>query len=115
MSDFLVVNSVVIPVAWPDGAESPVEEIGDSGRAFLGNMLSSVRARKSTWPVRTRPLTLTERGTLRTALESTPPVACSGDLLGGSVSCTVVILSDNVITIAGGARRRVIRFELHQV
>lgn len=111
---FLVVGGVTVPVVYPDGAENEVEEIGDMERAFAGNMLSSIRARKNTWPVQTRPLTSSERTALRAALVGTPPIACSGDLLGGSVNCVAVLQSDNVVSVAAG-RRYILAFELHEI
>lgn len=111
---FLIVGGVTIPVAWPDGEDNDIEEIGDRERAFAGNLLSSIRARKNTWSIRTRLLTTTERDAIRAVLEETPPIACSGDMLGGFVNCAAAIHSDVMTTVSAG-RRCVLSFDLIEI
>jgi hypothetical protein len=112
---FLVVAGITVPVAWPEGAPAnEVVEIGDRMRAFDGTMLSSIRARKREQPVITHPMALAARDTLRAVLTGSPPITCSGDLLGGSGSYDASGLSDRVITGSGG-RHYVLSFVLHEI
>lgn len=88
---FLVVGGVAVPAS-PSDATEEIVEIGDRGRAFDGSMLASIRARKRVWTIATVPMTIAAAATLRTQLISTS-VSCSGDLLGGSVTCFPEIVS----------------------
>src|SRR5947209_751550 len=91
----LIVGGVTVPVQAPTSAQQQDEEVGGSrARMFSGLMRSTVRAFKRSWPITTRLLTATERTNVRAALRGTPPVACSGDVLGGSVNCFTQITND---------------------
>lgn len=85
----LVVGGVTVTVAV--GQREPPTVIGDSGRALDGTMLSTVRARKKRWSVTTSPMSQADAATLEAALVATPPVTCSGDLLGASTSCHIEV------------------------
>lgn len=115
MADFLVVESITVPVAWPDGADSQVQEVGDRARAFDGTLLASIRALKGTWPIRTRPMDPNDADTLYAALISAPDLDCSGDLLGGSMTCNAEVHGRPVITVANNERRAVLSFTLHEI
>lgn len=101
----LVVGSFTVPVKGPDGAQQVDDEIGgDRTRMFTGQMRQTVRAVKQSWQVTTRYLTASDRTTLFTQLRSTPPVACSGDLLGGSVNCFAKVTAEQKVWKKGEIR-----------
>jgi hypothetical protein len=112
---FLIVNGQTVPVA-VDGASMEVELIGDRARAFDGTMRSVRRATKRRWKVKTTPMTLAETTQLTTTLTTAaPPIACSGDLLGGTVSCDGEITSVVFSPAPSGVPRRAVEFILHEV
>jgi hypothetical protein len=111
---FLIVNGQTVPVA-VDGASMEQELIGDRARAFDGTMRSTRRATKRRWKVKTTPMTSAEATLLTTSLLNTPPVTCSGDLLGGSVPCDPEITSVVFSPAPGGVPRRAVEFVLHEV
>ncbi len=78
-----------VPVAMdPSAARREKDhEVGERRRAYDGTMHTSIRGRKRSWNIRTPPLLRATADSLYSALEATPPLACSGDLLGGAVSC----------------------------
>lgn len=103
-----------VPVALEKGAaERDTTEVGGRRRAYSGAMHSTIRARKRSWPVRTRPMLLADADSLEAALEAAPPLACSGDLLGGATSCHYEARKASDMNYAGG-RRRVLEFTLHE-
>lgn len=83
---FLVVAGVTVPVALNTTQGAPVEA-GERVRAWDNSMLATIRDRKKEWQVTTRPIPRADANTLEAALNGTPPLACSGDLLGGAVNC----------------------------
>ena len=77
-----------VPVALdPAAAVLEYDEVGGRERAYSGAMHSTIRARPRKWTIRTRPMLRADGDSLVSALEGTQPLACSGDLLGGAVSC----------------------------
>jgi hypothetical protein len=108
---FLIVAGVTVPVE-PGGGERGIVEIGDRGRAFDGSMLASIRARKRVWNVTTAPMSSTDMGTLYTALLAAT-VSCSGDWMGGSVTCFPEITGGPPVKTAAG-HREVLSFILHE-
>lgn len=111
---YLVVNGVTIPVQLDDGDEEDVIEVGDRGEAFDGTALSSVRSVKSRWRFRTGPVDAATAAAIKAAVLATPPIACSGDVLGAAVSCHGIYRGRRGQTIAGGARRFRLQFELRE-
>lgn len=111
----LVVGAVTVKVAAEGGFERDVEETGERGRMQDATMREIVRARKSSYRVRTIPLTLSDRDALIAALNSTTrPVACSGDLLTASTTCFPQFLGEKPEAFAGGTTRYVVSFMLHE-
>jgi hypothetical protein len=109
---FLIVNGITVPVA-VDGAQVEMELIGDRARAFDGTMRSTRRATKRRWKVKTAPMASADA--LLTSLLAAPPIACSGDLLGASLSCDAEVTSVTYSPAPGGLSRRAIEFILHEV
>ena len=93
---FLVVAGVTVPVALNTTSGAPVEA-GERVRAWDNSMLSTVRDFKDEWQVTTALMLRADADTLKAALQGTPPLTCSGDLLGGSVSCHAVITGERYV------------------
>lgn len=106
----LVVGGVTVPVA-PDGASEEAELIGDRDRMFDGTMREVSDGLKRRWPIATTPMAAADYATLRAVLVGTPPVTCSGDILGATVSCFVEMGGATPGKVAG-TLRRVLRFTL---
>lgn len=87
------------------------KEVGDRERAFDGTMRETIRTRKRSWRVTTHPMIRSDANALETELESTPPLTCAGDFLGGTVSCHAKILNWASMMLAG-SEHVVIEFEL---
>jgi hypothetical protein len=94
-------NDISVAAASP---ERDREEIGRRERSFDGTMRSSVRARKNSWRVMTTWYTRANADTLLAALEGSPPLAASGDLLGGSVNVHVSAIKTTHRPFADGER-----------
>jgi hypothetical protein len=113
MSTFLAVGGVAIPVAVAGAADVEYQDIGgEVVRAYAGSLISSVKARARVWRLTTTPLAA--GAPALAALRSTAAVTCTGDYIGGAVSCRVRSLRERVITTALG-RRWVVECELHEV
>lgn len=109
---WLVVDSFTVPVSVSSGASvGRRPTIGQQGRAVSGAMRSSVVARKGAWDFQTAPISTSDRNTLKTKLEGTPPLTCSGDALGASTDCYVEAGSYEERPIPG-ADRWVVAFTL---
>lgn len=98
---FLVVAGITVPCIAP-GATKDIERLGTSTRAFSGNLRSAVRAEKRQWEVLTSMLTQAEATTLEAAVANAAQVACSGDLLGGAVTCEVTVGKQQYPPFQGG-------------
>lgn len=83
---FLIVGGITVPVAASTTPSRSEDEIGDRARAFDGTMRQTVRATKYNYSVQTKPIIKTDADALVTAVKATPPITCSGDLLGASGS-----------------------------
>lgn len=115
MAAYLTIEGTDVPVAWPDGADHRVAEIGDRARAFLGNLLASIRALPVEVSIRTRPMSVDDADDLYDTLTGQVSLSCSGDLLGGSMECNAEVHGRPVITVANNERRAVLSFTLHQI
>lgn len=112
----LVVGGVTVSVA-VDGAErlAPEPIGGAPRRMFDGSLRWNHRGFKQGWNITTTPLTSADRTTLEAQLTSTSlPVSCSGDILGGAVSCIPEPGSVTPIAVAGGGIRFVVKFTLRE-
>jgi hypothetical protein len=90
---FLIIAGITVPVLEGQAVQH-VERGGSSTRAFAGNLRSQWRYEKRAWQVTTGLLTNTEDAALRTAVALAAQVTCSGDALGGSVTCEVEVADD---------------------
>lgn len=97
---FLVIDGETILVA-PSQAPRQVIEIGDKERAFSGTLRSTIRARKREWDVTTVPMPQADADALEAVLEGTPPLTCSGDLLGGDVDCHIELQGSTPLRLNG--------------
>lgn len=108
----LVVGSVTVPVAAADGVTESRPQIGEVVRAFDGTPRSSVRAKVREWDIQTVPMTATAAASLLTQLEGSHPITCSGDLLGGTLSCTPTEITVTPQKITGSTLYKVVSFRL---
>lgn len=86
------------------------EEWGDIGRAFSGKMRSDIRADHRIIRVTTVEMTDSELSTLLGVLRGTPPLTCSGTLVGspsadfhvvrGSIRVVPLTATDYVVSFA---------------
>lgn len=109
--DFLKIGETPVPVQYPSGVtrDEPLE-IGDRGRAFAGNLLTSIRGTKDKWSLRTPWMDREDADEIIELLTDSPPLSCSGDLFGGdTVSCVARLLGEDHV-----GRRVSVRFELEE-
>lgn len=84
----LIIGGVTIPGVV--AARRTVVEAVERDRAYANNLLATqIAAEKDEWAIEVSHVTVAELATIEAALAGTPPITCSGDLLGGSVSCHV--------------------------
>lgn len=109
----LVVGGTTIPRVM-SAPRTQIEAI-DRQRAYDNTMLAvQIGTTKKSWSILASHVTTAQLATIESALASSPPVTCSGDMLGGSVSCHIEVHSVEPIL---GILPRVwnISFTLHQV
>ena len=98
---FLVVGTETVSVK---ATETPARERvynRDENRAFDNTLLvTTTGTTKSEWRARTVPMVRADADTLVTQIE-TIPVTCSGDLLGGSVSCVGKVVAFDPVAVNG--------------
>ena len=114
---FLEIGGVTIPVEYPGAVADNTETVGDFGRAFSGNPMSSTRAIKNVWRVNTQWMSPAVYDAVRAAVTAAPPLAAVGDLPGGDeygVEVFVKILGSDTDSIEEGIVRR-LTLELHEV
>lgn len=92
----LVIAGQVIPVA--QGWKAFKEMGEDSMRANAGSLSSDVHWEKRSWAGPTSLMTQAEVTTLRAATALAAQVACSGDVLGATVTCEVTITEAGYVT-----------------
>jgi hypothetical protein len=90
---FLVVDGITVPVAHPQATKGTPERGGSTTRMYDGTLRSTVRYVKHTWTVTTKLLDPTDAAALEAISDDADFVDCSGDLLGGTVSCDVIVTS----------------------
>lgn len=88
---FLIVASITIPVAVGGATSKALEKAGSESRSFSGSLRSTTRWTKRSWQFTTRSLTDAAAVTIETAVNGGAFVTCSGDALGGSVTCHVAV------------------------
>lgn len=100
----LIVNGVTVTVSVGTPPSRVTREVGDYTPAFDGSDRGVIVTRKRTWTVTTTPMTQATANTLETALLAAPPIACSGDILGGSVNVRGTLVGYEYMYAAGGLR-----------
>lgn len=109
----LIVAGVTIPIA-PTGASRQREDRVDRARAIDGTMhATQIGTAKRSWPFTTPPITRANADTYETTLGAVAAQTCSGDILGGSVSCFTEITDWQAVQIPSG-HRVVLSFALHE-
>jgi len=91
VSDYLVIASLVVPIAEGQFKENEREKAGSQTRAFAGNLRSTERWNKRSWSATTALMLSADIATLKTAVQLGAQVTVSGDAMGGSVTCVVTI------------------------
>lgn len=109
----LVVGAVTVPVSPQSPPKRVKTEYGDFTPAFDGTDRGVINARKALWTVTTAPMLQSAADTLVSALEATPPIACSGTVTGSFNARGTVTGYDSVV-VRGGFRV-VVSFTLRQV
>lgn len=109
----LVVGGLPIPLAVKSPPKRDILQIGDFTRAFDGSDRGITIAEKNNWSFETPPVSRAAAETYRAALHAAPPVACSGDVLGGSQNCRGKVTSYQEVA-AYGAPMVVLGFTLYQ-
>ena len=112
---FLVVGGVTVHVATSGATKKAIERIGSSTRAFAGNLRTTVRAEKRAWQFTTHWLTNTDAAALETAVALGAHVVCSGDALGGSITCEGTLGDGPYLPKAGATFRRQVVLTLREV
>ena len=103
-----------VPVDLDDGsAEMEWDEVGERSRAFDGTMHVTVRDWKRRWRVRLVRVVRASGDSIVSALQGTPPLACSGDLLGGAVNCIPELVRARHPKHADG-EYQILEFILHE-
>jgi hypothetical protein len=117
---FLVIAGITVHIARGQAVES-IERIGTAPgfRAYAGNLRSAVRAEKRSWKVTSTPMIAADATTLRAAVALAAQVACSGNALGGTVTCEVEVNDSPYLATATTADgfnfRRVLALTLREV
>jgi hypothetical protein len=110
----LVVAALTIPVAADGGFRLSFSTTGGVTVAFDNSALSDQANYKRQWEVTTRLLTAAEYAPIVAALQGTPPLTCSGDLLGGSVSCVPTLGTVDIRPMGNSVVRYVLSFTLRE-
>lgn len=96
---FLTIAGIDVPV---ESSAKAIERIGTSERAFAGNLRSAVRAEKRAWTVVTTLLLNADAAAIEAAVDFAEHVTCSGDILGGSVTCEATVVDSQYASFHGG-------------
>jgi hypothetical protein len=113
---FLTIAGTAVDVT--DFQEDAPEEIGESVRAFAGNLRTTVRATKRRWKAVTRPMLPADVLALRALFEGGLHVWCGGTALdGATVLCRLTLDSVGYVKdYASGVRhQRVLSLTLAEV
>lgn len=109
----LIVGGVEIPVAVNSGPRSRLDAV-DRSRMFDNSMKASqTGTAKREWDFATPPVARATADTYETTLAAIAAQTCSGDLLGGSVSCFTEITGWNPVA-APGAHYVELSFRLYE-
>lgn len=109
----LVIGALTVPNVMV-ASRADVEAV-DRERTLDNSMLATLLApMKRSWNISVNFNTQAELNALETALNTTPPVVCSGDLLGGTYNCHVE-RSGGDIPLGYNPMRKHYTFTLHEV
>lgn len=86
---FLTLGATEVWVDTRGATEPEVIRVGESTRAFAGNLRSTVRAVKRNWRFTGAPMSESAFAALRATFEAGDFVTCFGDALGGTYECEV--------------------------
>ena len=103
---FLTIASINIPVANNEATKKAPERIGKSMRMFNGSLRTTVRYEKRGWSVTTKLLPESTAASIETAVANGAFVSCSGDMLGGSVTCEVTVADSPYEQTGATVKRR---------
>ncbi|MBA3853329.1 MAG: hypothetical protein C0503_02880 [Gemmatimonas sp.] len=102
---FLVIDGITVPVSTSGAQVLPPERIGSSARTFDGSLRTTIRFEKRGWKFRTPPRPVADWSALEAAVAFGAFVDCSGDALGGTVTCEVTVSDADLIPVPGGFRK----------
>lgn len=109
----LVVGAVTVSGAV--SAPKTVLEAVDRDRAVDNSLLATqLGTAKGQWAIQVTNRPAAELSAIIAALLAVPPITCSGDLLGGTVSCHPEMHGTEVV-LGANPRRWNLTFTLHQV
>lgn len=84
----LIVGGFTVPGVV--SANRKIVEAVERERSYNNTMLATqIAADKDQWNINVSHINAADLASLEAALATTPPVTCSGDVLGGSVSCHI--------------------------
>ncbi len=112
---FLIIAGITVHVHSTGASKKAIERIGVSTRAFAGNLRTTVRVEKRAWQVLTKTMTNSDAVTLEAAVANGAHVVCSGDLLGGNITCEVTVDGSVYMPKAGATFRRQLTLSLREV
>lgn len=97
---FLVIAGIVVPTEDGSFSENTPAIGGSNTPSFNGTLRSRVRWSKRRWQCQTALMLDADSNALKAAVASRSGVACSGDGLGGAVTCVVIVGDVKVTTAA---------------
>jgi hypothetical protein len=80
---------------------------GDRVRMEDGSLRVTEKGRKNQWTLITTIIDASAASTLETAIVGAAPLTCSGDALGGSFSCSGILLEKERVVVRGVVKYRV--------
>ena len=102
---FLVIDGLTVPVSTSGAQVLAPERIGSSARTFDGSLRTTVRFEKRGWRFRTPSRPVADWADLEAAVAFGAFVECSGDAIGGTVTCEVTVSDADLVPVAGGFRK----------
>ena len=111
----LVIAGITVPLARSGITKKAPERVGNSSRAFAGNLRSTWRVEKRVWGVTTQWLTDSDAAAIEAAVALGAQVTCSGTLLPASLTCEVEVSDGQYLPLHGGSYRRTLNLTLREV
>ncbi len=91
---FLQLGGIVVPIQRTGATQRAPEKLGDRGRAYAGNWISTVRAEKRVWDFTTGPLLPQEFEDLAAVCALDAEITMSGDCVGLGIVTVIVEMGD---------------------